>query len=52
MTAAPKLIVNADDFGIAEAVNSGIVDAHDRGAGHRAPRIAREEQDDVGDLIS
>ena len=31
MTAAPKLIVNADDFGIAEAVNSGIVDAHDRG---------------------
>lgn len=26
-----KLIVNADDFGIAEAVNRGIVEAHDRG---------------------
>jgi predicted glycoside hydrolase/deacetylase ChbG (UPF0249 family) len=26
-----KLIVNADDFGISEAVNRGIVDAHDRG---------------------
>ncbi len=31
MTAVLKLIVNADDFGIAEAVNHGIVDAHDRG---------------------
>jgi predicted glycoside hydrolase/deacetylase ChbG (UPF0249 family) len=31
MTAALKLIVNADDFGIAEAVNHGIVDSHDRG---------------------
>jgi len=26
-----KLIVNADDFGISEAVNHGIVEAHDRG---------------------
>jgi chitin disaccharide deacetylase len=31
MTAGVKLIVNADDFGISEAVNCGIVDAHDRG---------------------
>jgi chitin disaccharide deacetylase len=31
MTASLKLIVNADDFGISEAVNRGIVDAHDRG---------------------
>jgi chitin disaccharide deacetylase len=28
---ALKLIVNADDFGIAESVNRGIVEAHDRG---------------------
>jgi predicted glycoside hydrolase/deacetylase ChbG (UPF0249 family) len=31
MNAGLKLIVNADDFGISEAVNRGIVDAHDRG---------------------
>jgi chitin disaccharide deacetylase len=31
MSASAKLIVNADDFGIAEAVNDGIVAAHDRG---------------------
>ncbi len=31
MSAGLKLIVNADDFGISEAVNRGIVDAHDRG---------------------
>jgi predicted glycoside hydrolase/deacetylase ChbG (UPF0249 family) len=31
MSARLKLIVNADDFGISEAVNRGIVDAHDRG---------------------
>jgi hopanoid biosynthesis associated protein HpnK len=31
MSAHPLLIVNADDFGIAEAVNDGIVAAHDRG---------------------
>ena len=31
MTSALKLIVNADDFGIAESVNRGIVEAHDRG---------------------
>ena len=31
MSAASKLIVNADDFGIAEAVNRGIVEAYDRG---------------------
>jgi len=31
MSASTRLIVNADDFGIAEAVNRGIVEAHDRG---------------------
>jgi hopanoid biosynthesis associated protein HpnK len=31
MSARTRLIVNADDFGIAEAVNRGIVEAHDRG---------------------
>jgi hopanoid biosynthesis associated protein HpnK len=32
MTATPlRLIVHADDFGMAEAVNAGIVEAHDRG---------------------
>lgn len=31
MTSGVRLIVNADDFGIAEAVNRGIVEAHDRG---------------------
>jgi chitin disaccharide deacetylase len=31
MSAPLKLIVNADDFGMAESVNSGIVEAHDRG---------------------
>lgn len=31
MSAGPQLIVNADDFGISEAVNRGIVDAYDRG---------------------
>ena len=31
MTPVLKLIVNADDFGIAESVNRGIVEAHDRG---------------------
>jgi predicted glycoside hydrolase/deacetylase ChbG (UPF0249 family) len=31
MSAGLKLIVNADDLGIAEAVNDGIVAAHDRG---------------------
>jgi hopanoid biosynthesis associated protein HpnK len=31
MSAGLKLIVNADDFGISEAVNRGIAAAHDRG---------------------
>jgi chitin disaccharide deacetylase len=31
MSGGLRLIVNADDFGIAEAVNRGIVEAHDRG---------------------
>jgi hopanoid biosynthesis associated protein HpnK len=31
MTTGTRLIVHADDFGIAEPVNAGIVDAHDRG---------------------
>jgi len=31
MSGPVKLIVNADDFGISEAVNNGIVAAHDRG---------------------
>jgi predicted glycoside hydrolase/deacetylase ChbG (UPF0249 family) len=31
MTTATRLIVHADDFGIAEPVNAGIVEAHDRG---------------------
>jgi predicted glycoside hydrolase/deacetylase ChbG (UPF0249 family) len=31
MSGGLKLIVNADDFGISEAVNRGIVDAHDHG---------------------
>jgi len=31
MSAGTRLIVNADDFGIAEAVNRGIAEAHDRG---------------------
>jgi predicted glycoside hydrolase/deacetylase ChbG (UPF0249 family) len=31
MSAGLRLIVNADDFGIAEAVNRGIIEAHDRG---------------------
>lgn len=31
MSSAVRLIVNADDFGIAEAVNRGIVEAFDRG---------------------
>jgi len=31
MSAMTRLIVNADDFGIAEAVNRGIAEAHDRG---------------------
>lgn len=31
MSEALRLIVNADDFGMAEAVNQGIVEAHDRG---------------------
>jgi predicted glycoside hydrolase/deacetylase ChbG (UPF0249 family) len=31
MSRGAKLIVNADDFGISEAVNHGIVEAHDRG---------------------
>jgi predicted glycoside hydrolase/deacetylase ChbG (UPF0249 family) len=31
MKGALKLIVNADDFGVAEAVNRGIVEAHERG---------------------
>jgi hopanoid biosynthesis associated protein HpnK len=31
MSDALRLIVNADDFGMTEAVNSGIVESHDRG---------------------
>jgi chitin disaccharide deacetylase len=31
MSEALRLIVNADDFGMSEAVNQGIVEAHDRG---------------------
>ena len=31
MSGGLKLIVNADDFGISEAVNRGIIEAHDRG---------------------
>ena len=31
MSGTLRLIVNADDFGMTEAVNQGIVDAHDRG---------------------
>jgi hopanoid biosynthesis associated protein HpnK len=31
MSDALRLIVNADDFGMSEAVNRGIVEAHDRG---------------------
>jgi len=31
MSTATRLIVHADDFGIAEPVNDGIVEAHDRG---------------------
>lgn len=31
MSGGAKLIVNADDFGVSEAVNRGIVTAHDRG---------------------
>ena len=31
MSGSLKLIVNADDFGISEAVNRGIVEAHVRG---------------------
>jgi hopanoid biosynthesis associated protein HpnK len=31
MSATTRLIVNADDFGIADAVNRGIAEAHDRG---------------------
>ncbi len=31
MSRGAKLIVNADDFGISEAVNRGIIEAHDRG---------------------
>ena len=31
MTTGTRLIVNADDFGIAEPVNRGIAEAHDRG---------------------
>jgi predicted glycoside hydrolase/deacetylase ChbG (UPF0249 family) len=31
MSGALQLIVNADDFGISEAVNRGIVEAHERG---------------------
>ena len=31
MSGSLKLIVNADDFGISEAVNHGIAEAHDRG---------------------
>jgi hopanoid biosynthesis associated protein HpnK len=31
MTAATRLIVHADDFGLDEPVNRGIVEAHDRG---------------------
>lgn len=31
MSATTRLIVNADDFGIAEPVNRGIAEAHDRG---------------------
>ena len=31
MSDGPRLIVNADDFGMTEAVNQGIVEAHDRG---------------------
>jgi hopanoid biosynthesis associated protein HpnK len=31
MSAGLELIVNADDFGISEAVNRGIVEAHERG---------------------
>ncbi len=31
MSRSTRLIVNADDFGIAEAVNLGIAEAHDRG---------------------
>src|SRR6185503_19905717 len=31
MSGRVKLIVNADDFGISEAVNRGIVEAHDQG---------------------
>jgi hopanoid biosynthesis associated protein HpnK len=31
MNVGTRLIVNADDFGIAEAVNRGIAEAHDRG---------------------
>ena len=30
-TAARYLIVNADDFGFAEGINRGIVEAHERG---------------------
>jgi predicted glycoside hydrolase/deacetylase ChbG (UPF0249 family) len=31
MSGGPKLIVNADDFGVSEAVNRGIVEAHELG---------------------
>ena len=31
MSAALRLIVNADDFGMSEAVNQGIMEAHERG---------------------
>jgi hopanoid biosynthesis associated protein HpnK len=31
MTTSTRLIVHADDFGIGEPVNAGIIDAHDRG---------------------
>jgi hopanoid biosynthesis associated protein HpnK len=31
MTTSTRLIVHADDFGLAEAVNAGIIEAHDRG---------------------
>jgi predicted glycoside hydrolase/deacetylase ChbG (UPF0249 family) len=31
MTGTLELIVNADDFGISEAVNRGVVEAHERG---------------------
>ena len=45
MTIERRLVINADDFGLSEGVNRGILDAHDAGSAERhRGRISVEYQ--------